>query len=112
LEVSAMTGLLKRLRDRTHARADAEPASRFVPAPGVLATRAEGRTVLLDVERSRYWGLDEVGGEIWRGIEAGESTRDTVARLAMQYAAPASQIEADARGLLERLERAGLVARR
>lgn len=39
--------------------------SRFVRTPRVRATTEGEETVLLDVERGRYYALNEVGSRIW-----------------------------------------------
>lgn len=49
------------------------PESKVVVG-GSVYVRSFGREiVLLDFGRGEYFGLDEVGAEVWRGIERGDS---------------------------------------
>lgn len=90
-------------------RAAAPVAGRLRPAPSVRVARREGRTVLMDVHTSRFWGLDEVGGAIWTCIEEGCSRIEMRARLEARYDAPAEQLAADVETFLRCLSEARLV---
>jgi hypothetical protein len=83
--------------------------TRFRPAPHVRVARGEGRTVLMDVNTSRYWGLDEVGSAIWACIEEGCAPHEMYERLAERYDAPRDQLAADTDTFLARLSAARLV---
>ena len=47
--------------------------SRVKIAPSVYARTFGSEMVLLDFGRGEYFGLDELGTEIWRHLEAGEA---------------------------------------
>jgi hypothetical protein len=47
--------------------------SRVVVAASVYARPFEAEIVLLDFSVGEYFGLDEVGAEVWRGLEGGRS---------------------------------------
>lgn len=49
------------------------PEARVAISPGVYARAFGDELVLLDFSRGEYFGLDELGAEIWRLAEAGES---------------------------------------
>ena len=49
------------------------PDARFTISPGVYARSFGAELVLLDFSRGEYFGLDELGAEIWRLAEAGET---------------------------------------
>jgi hypothetical protein len=100
--VSAIRSLVRR-------RAVRLPAGPLRPAPHVRVARSEGRTLLLDEDGARYWGLDDVGGAIWAGIEERCDAPTIVRRLQAAYDAPAGAIEADASAFLTALVRARLV---
>ncbi len=82
---------------------------RLTPLPHVVAAAQGGRTVLLDVERGRYYTLDEVGGRIWGMLGEGTSRAGIVEALRLEYDVEASRVEADVAALLAQLRGAGLV---
>jgi hypothetical protein len=49
------------------------PESRVAISPGVYARAFGDELVLLDFSRGEYFGLDELGAEIWKLAEAGET---------------------------------------
>ena len=51
------------------------PEARVRISPSVYARSFGDETVLLDFGRGEYFGLDAVGGEIWRALERGEPLR-------------------------------------
>ena len=84
-------------------------AERLTPLPHVVAAAQGGRTVLLDVERGRYYTLDEVGGRIWGLLGEGSTCAAIVDALRREYDVEASRVEADVASLLAQLRDAGLV---
>ncbi len=75
----------------------------------VVAARQGDRTILLDAQRGRYFGVDEVGAAIWRMLAGASTLAQLVDGLEQEYAAPRETLEQDARAFLARLERARLV---
>ena len=55
------------------------------------------RTVLMDVKRGRYWGLDDVGSRIWSLLQDHNTIDDIVNRLSCEYEAPADRLQDDVR---------------
>ena len=47
--------------------------SRVVLGPAVYARAFGAEMVVLEFGRGEYFGLDEVGAVVWRGLEAGQS---------------------------------------
>ena len=84
-------------------------SDRFVPAPQVLSVVQDTDTALLDLRSERYFTLNEVGTRIWELLGEGTEFAVMVELLAEEYDAPSEAIAADARTLLTRLERSGLV---
>lgn len=82
---------------------------RFRRATEVVGTTAADAMVLLDVERGRYYTLNEVGGRVWTMLDEGLRFPVIVERLTQEFDAPRGRIEADVAALLERLLAAGLV---
>ncbi len=60
------------------------PDVRVAVSPGIYARAFGAELVLLDFSRGEYFGLDELGAEIWRRLEAGDTlgavADDVVAR--------------------------------
>lgn len=74
-----------------------------------MAAVAEGRVVLLDGRRERYFGLDEVGTTVWEGLEAGLTFTEIVDRLETEYDAPRETLERDVSTFLSHLAESKLV---
>lgn len=80
------------------------------PASGVVYSRIGDGAVLLSTEEEVYYGLNEVGAEVWELLD-GEETRDGLcSRLVDRYpeADPAS-LRQDVEDLLGRLDELHLV---
>jgi hypothetical protein len=54
------------------------PDSRISVSPNVYARPFGDETVLLDFARGEYFGLNDVGAEVWRGLEKGCSVNQIV----------------------------------
>src|SRR6478672_4662746 len=70
----------------THARMSAVMAEltltdRVVVPDGVLAREIDGETVLLNLDTGIYFGLDAVGTDMWRAIQANGRLQDVLASL-------------------------------
>jgi hypothetical protein len=83
----------------------------FRPSPDVTAATREGRAVLLDVRRERYFGLDEVGTTIWDGLERGLTFTEIVDTLETEYDASRTTLENDVSQFVARLAASHLVVR-
>jgi hypothetical protein len=108
-----MIGFARRARagGSPDAGATARVVARVVPARDVLSAEQDGLTVLLDMKREVYLGLDEVGTVIWREIERGGDIAGITARLHAEFDAPPDVLRADAERFLGELEERGLVVR-
>src|SRR5690348_4964282 len=60
----------------------------------------EGEAVILDLERGRYYGLNEVGARVWSLVQEPRSVSEIRDCLLGEYAVDASQCEADLFALL------------
>ena len=74
-----------------------------------LGADVGGEVVLMSVERGKYYGLDEIGSNIWRRIEQPVDVASLCAALQAEYDADAAALEHDVIALLERLADQGLV---
>ena len=75
-------------------------------------TRSFGKDiVLLDFKRGEYFGLDDVGAEIWKGVEAGGTVRAIAETLVERYEVTIEQALSDVVALLSQMEREHLIER-
>lgn len=81
----------------------------LVPAHDVHARPFDGELVVLDLKSNAYFGLDEIGARIWSEFAQGFDLETTVLRLAEEFDAPRSEIDADVRELAAKLVEAGLL---
>jgi hypothetical protein len=76
---------------------------RLAPSPFVHSTLHGGRTILLDLRRERYYGLDDVGTRVWALLKEGVDVPAIVARLGEEYDAPRERLQADVSQVLRHL---------
>jgi hypothetical protein len=87
-----------------------EHIRRVRPASGVLfQTLTDGSSVLLDMDREVYFGLDAVGTSLWHAIGAGLSFDAAMDELNSRYDVTAERLRADLAELVGQLIDAGLV---
>jgi hypothetical protein len=96
-----------RRQQATIAAADA--ATRFTPAPYVVAAVHGTDTALLDMRSERYYTLDEVGTRIWALLVEGRSANYIASQLDEEFDAPHDIIAHDLDTLLARLEKASII---
>ncbi len=88
---------------------DVTLASIVCHAPNPVAADVAGETVLMSLERSRCYGLGEIGSEIWSKLSAPVRVTDLVDELSGRYEAPPGVIERDVLQLLTQLAEEGLI---
>ena len=74
-----------------------------------VAADVAGETVLMSLERSRCYGLGNIGSDIWSRLEAPVRVSDLIAQLSDDYEAAPGLIEKDVLELLARLADEGLI---
>ena len=74
-----------------------------------LAATVDREIVILSVERGSYYGLDDIGSEIWQQLASPISIGTLCDALAARYDADRATIERDVLALLEDLVAEGLV---
>src|SRR5260370_31443249 len=72
-------------------------------SPSVLTAEADGEIVMMSIERGRYFGLDDIGSDIWRRIEPPCPFAELIAQLTAHYDADRATIVADVQDLLGRM---------
>jgi hypothetical protein len=80
--------------------ADATVISR---SPSVLTAEVDGEIVMMSIEQGRYFGLDDIGSDIWNRIEPPCPFAALIDRLAADYDADRTTIAADVQALLGRM---------
>ena len=80
--------------------ADATVISR---SPSVLTAEVDGEVVMMSIEQGRYFGLDNIGSDIWKRIDPPCSFGDLVDGLAADYNADRAIIASDVRQLLDEM---------
>jgi hypothetical protein len=85
------------------------PETKVRPSPRVYARAFGEEMVLLDFGRGEYFGLDEIGAEVWRQIEAGETLNAIVARIVERYEVTQDAALEDIRALIEDMRARALV---
>jgi Coenzyme PQQ synthesis protein D (PqqD) len=82
------------------------PTDRIRIGSGVSAREFDGEWIVLDLSGGNYFGLDEIGGAIWQGLQEKKSLEEIAHALAARYDAVESVILDDVLALVgELLER-------
>lgn len=74
-----------------------------------VAAEVAGETVLMSLERSRCYGLGNIGSEIWKRLQSPVRVSDLVASLREEYDAAPGLLEQDVLDLLSTLAGEGLI---
>jgi hypothetical protein len=77
--------------------------------PNPVAADVAGETVLMSLERSRCYGLGEIGSEIWSKLVSPVRVADLIEEFSARYEAPPGVIEHDVLQLLTELADEGLI---
>src|SRR6266849_6752215 len=72
-------------------------------SPSVLTAEVEGEIAMMSIEQGRYFGLDDIGSDIWKRIEPPCSFAALIDRLMADYEADRATIAADVQALLVRM---------
>jgi len=80
----------------------------IVPAD-VLVRQIAGESVLLNLQTETYFGLDEVGTDMWNALTTTETIEAAFTRLLETYDVDEAVLRADLSALIEELVDCGLV---
>ena len=78
-------------------------SARISRSPSVLVAEVDGEIVMMSIEQGRYFGLDDIGSDIWKRIDPPCSFAELIDRLAADYDADRAIIAADVCALLLRM---------
>jgi hypothetical protein len=70
-------------------------------SPAVLTAEVDGEVVMMSIEQGQYFGLDDIGSDIWKRLDPPCAFADLIDRLAADYDTDRASIAADVRALLE-----------
>ena len=84
-------------------------AARLQIPETVLVSEVGGEAVLLDLQSEQYFGLDEVGTDMWQALAQTDSIQAAYEKLLAKYDVDAEQLRQDLATLLEKLISDGLV---
>jgi len=69
-------------------------------SPSVLTAEVDGEIVMISIEQGRYFGLNDIGSDIWKRIEPPCSFATLIEGLAADYEADRATIRTDVQNLL------------
>jgi hypothetical protein len=72
-------------------------------SPSVLAAEVSGEIVMMSIEKGHYFGLDDIGSDIWKRIEPPCTFAALIDGLTAAYDADRATIATDVRLLLDRM---------
>lgn len=76
----------------------------IVAASQVVATELDGEFVMLDPDSGTYYGLNEVGSEVWRLVATPRRFAELVAHVRARFDVTEDACEADLHALIADLE--------
>ena len=84
----------------------------FAPSPNVLIQQLpDAESVLLQLEREEYFGLNAVGTRFWQALVETATVDQAHARLVEEFDADPERLRADLNGFIEKLYERGLLVR-
>jgi hypothetical protein len=86
--------------DSTHAAARIADSTIISRSPAVLTAEVDGEVVMMSIEQGQYFGLDDIGSDIWKRLDSPCAFADLIDRLVADYDADRENIAADVRALL------------
>ena len=82
---------------------------RATVCPSTLFRDLDGEMVLVNLDRGTYFGLDEIGHQIWTQITNCPSIEQAFVALESQYEVEPDQLRSDMKTLILQLNEHGLV---
>jgi hypothetical protein len=86
-----------------------DSGSIVVAAASQTSCELHGETVILSFDKGAYFGLDEVGTQIWQLLQRPQPVRALCDAIVAQYEVEREVCERDVLSLLERLQAEGLI---
>ena len=74
-----------------------------VAADDCLSTTIDGETVILDTQRGKYYGFNDVGTEVWDFLQQPHTVEEVVQQLMSSYDVTYDRCRSDVESLLAEL---------
>ena len=84
-------------------------AARVSVPPDILISEVGGESVLLNLKSERYFGLDDMGTQMWKTLIASDSIQAAYETLLAEYDVEASRLREDLDELIQQLMEQGLL---
>ena len=84
-------------------------AARVSVPSDVLISEVGGESVLLNLKNERYFGLDDVGTQMWKALVASDSIQAAYETLLAEYDVEENRLRQDLDDLIQKLLEQGLV---
>ena len=68
-----------------------------------VASDIDGQAIMMSIENSKYFGMDEVGTSIWNLLDQNPSFEELISNLMAEYEIDRETCENDTKAFLERL---------
>jgi hypothetical protein len=69
----------------------------------IIASEVDGEMVMMSINQGKYFGLDSIGGDIWKMLESPMKVSDICDRLMKQYKVDEPTCERDVFEFLDQL---------
>ena len=77
--------------------------------PQIISSKMDNEVVMMSVEKGNYYGLNQVGSEIWEKLNEPLTVTDLCSKLLIEYNVEREQCERDVMPYLEKLVEEGLI---
>jgi hypothetical protein len=84
-------------------------SARYKQAENITWRRVENELVLLNLDTSDYFTLNEIGGIIWERLGEGATIEDIQDKICQEYEVTAAQANKDITTLIAKLRKANLL---
>jgi hypothetical protein len=84
-------------------------SARILVPPDILISQVGGESVILNLKSEHYFGLDDIGTEMWAAITNSESIQAAYEKLLNEYEVEPEQLKRDLQNLIQKLVEHGLV---
>lgn len=75
----------------------------------VISSEVDGETMLMSLENSRYYGMDEIGSRIWNLLDEPRTVRDLCGLLTQEFDVEQGGCEQDVLTFLNQLKEDNLI---
>ena len=83
--------------------------ARVVAPPDVLVSQLAGESVILNLKSECYFGLDQIGTDMWMALTNSECIQAAYDRLLTEYDVSEEQLRRDLSDLIDKLVDQGLL---